>query len=105
MSIDFEKNPLNSEAEYGLNVTSQSVEVVYHEVNFFKLEFIIKYSVYITLLFSLFSLLFLHYLVSFIIIKKLTLNLLLKNGIKQLLLRLKKYSIQIDPNQSLENFY
>lgn len=34
LSVDFEKNPLNSEAEYGLNVTSESVEMVYHEVGF-----------------------------------------------------------------------
>lgn len=34
LSIDFEKNPLNSEADYGLNITSESMELVYHEVGF-----------------------------------------------------------------------
>lgn len=36
LSIDFEKNPLNSEAEYGLNISSESMELVYHEVGFSK---------------------------------------------------------------------
>lgn len=34
LSIDFEKNPLNSEAEYGFNITSEPMELVYHEVSF-----------------------------------------------------------------------
>ncbi|XP_050533944.1 intermembrane lipid transfer protein VPS13A-like isoform X2 [Daktulosphaira vitifoliae] len=31
LSVDFEKNPLNSDAEYGLSATSEPVEFVYHE--------------------------------------------------------------------------
>ncbi|XP_050428442.1 intermembrane lipid transfer protein VPS13A-like isoform X2 [Adelges cooleyi] len=31
LSVDFEKNPLNSDAEYGLSVTSELAEIVYHE--------------------------------------------------------------------------
>lgn len=100
MSIDFEKNPLNSEAEYGLNITSEAVEVVYHEVGIFKLEFnIILYW------FLFFSLLYLPYSASFITIKKLILNLLLKSFIKLFIKYLNKYSILNDRNPSLEKFY
>ncbi|XP_066901628.1 intermembrane lipid transfer protein VPS13A isoform X3 [Halyomorpha halys] len=31
LSIDFEKNPLNSEADYGLTINLEPVEIVYHE--------------------------------------------------------------------------
>lgn len=70
LSIDFEKNPLNSEAEYGLNITSESAEIVYHEVFFF--EILIHYVVnYLTIsCFNFYSSLYLHYLVSSTTIKK-----------------------------------
>ncbi|KAL1131713.1 hypothetical protein AAG570_011326 [Ranatra chinensis] len=31
LSVDFEKNPLNSEADYGLVINLQPIEIVYHE--------------------------------------------------------------------------
>lgn len=33
LAVDFEKNPLTTEAEYGLSISLESVEAVYHEVN------------------------------------------------------------------------
>lgn len=32
LAIDFEKNPLVGEADYGLSISLESVEAVYHEV-------------------------------------------------------------------------
>jgi len=68
LSIDFEKNPLNSEADYGLNITSESVEVVYHEVGSLSIIYY-SYNSFLDFFF-LYSLPYLHYLVSFITIKK-----------------------------------
>lgn len=32
LSIDFIKNPSNSEADYGLTVNLEQIEIIYHEV-------------------------------------------------------------------------
>jgi hypothetical protein len=33
LAVDFEKHPLNSEADFGIGVSLEPVEVVYHEVS------------------------------------------------------------------------
>jgi hypothetical protein len=33
LAVDFEKNPLNCEADFGIAVSLEPVEVVYHEVS------------------------------------------------------------------------
>jgi hypothetical protein len=33
LAIDFEKHPLNCEADFGVGVSLEPVEIVYHEVN------------------------------------------------------------------------
>ena len=36
LAIDFEKNPLNLEADYGLSIALEPIELMYHEVSFQK---------------------------------------------------------------------